>query len=1220
MGVSRITSYGIALALSVCLLSVPVSLADNPFLQGPESGSLCKIDSDCPPPTLSQDQVRECLEARCIRGSCAAVILTGKSLNEATTPSRLSCYAEPVVCSDQGKKTTLSDPSRRVAANEGNICLPSLPIANPCQEARCSNKECVPKSRANSENFACANPNPAAGPCGKGLCRDGQCKPAPDPAKQGTSCAEDEKKVCRTTKHTCSNAGSCDPKTTVDDGKECSPDPDGAGPERALLGQPASLPAPFLALFQGGSKPPSYNCNATGCTLEYCGNGKVDQPSEDCDGDAYRDGVARNLPCNKDTCKTGSIPPIGTCSASSFNPRAPEGVTILSEDFLICGTKGPINCGDMRPAAEARKSELLAQGYHAVVTGGLVTCDPWRGNPCQGAEPSRWALHEARVCYYSVCGDGKITPNEECDGSSFKGVVEKGATCDPKTCKVIPPPNELSCGDLSLSVSETLNRQWGLFDISISLSNKKDGVFQGHNGVAYIVIDQPQGFASQRAVNPMGNSWYDKNNWSCANLPTDPSTGLLINPEGKPSSSAWGCFKFYPEDAKKLLDSGSAVRDDNNPEFLIANSSITAAAYQGTTRPAIRLDSIPAIPAKGSWTATSNAKVFNPTRNPDIVNNFSGRLVCEPLDTCGDGKKGPSEECDGSVPAGLVEGSTCSNNCVIEFCGDGIINRDEECDGDLFRKDRPAGATCDPKSCRVVEKQCTWIAAFADWGLGVAGRAPSDTSLLQYARNERTNDWRYVPSCFLEKYQPLCKQRASGFDDTVGYTVFGSCSELAPTELANFLGVPQETAALAICNYLGPRSAQGQGRNSTLPQGCKPDSSKPIQFYMDESCRYAPPKAGVTVCGFAGVSWSPISLLVKPEVALEKDSTVVQFPLDPTLPASFSLWKASESAPLLVYDPDGTGAVTSARQLFGNYTFGGKTTNIADAKSSTLRSPWSNGYEALGLLDTNHDDVVSGDELKPLALWLDKNRDGISDKDEVVPAREFGITQLFYKNSLNVPNSKDVKLEKGFTRVVDSKELSGPSVDWFGETFTNRLEAAQALEAKLRAAMPRETMDALVSSLPEELRGNPLTFKPHQATDHSSDLSGYWLWHTKDKDGANHPGVFALEQKGDRVFGYNIVEAILADNKTGLKSSVRIIPAEGTITVSPNGERTLSMKLIDVTGEGTAVSTATLTSTGNSLSGKTRQEIIASGGDSPQSVSTEYEWTAVKFASDKAKQ
>lgn len=108
--------------------------------------------------------------------------------------------------------------------------------------------------------------------------------------------------------------------------------------------------------------------------------------------------------------------------------------------------------------------------------------------------------------------------------------------------------------------------------------------------------------------------------------------------------------------------------------------------------------------------------------------------------------------------------------------------------------------------------------------------------------------------------------------------------------------------------------------------------------------------------------------------------------------------------------------------------------------------------------------------------------------------------------------------------------------------------------------------------------------------------------------------MFVLQQKGIRVFGYNVIEAPLSNNERGLKSSLRIIPAVGEISIADKGERALTMTLLDFTDTGTAVSTARISPTGKSLSGETKQEIVSGAGEDAQSVSTEYELSAVKFA------
>jgi hypothetical protein len=76
---------------------------------------------------------------------------------------------------------------------------------------------------------------------------------------------------------------------------------------------------------------------------------------------------------------------------------------------------------------------------------------------------------------------------------------------------------------------------------------------------------------------------------------------------------------------------------------------------------------------------------------------------------------------------------------------------------------------------------------------------------------------------------------------------------------------------------------------------------------------------------------------------------------------------------LLVWDPLDQRQVKSGRQLFGHYTF---------------RLFSENGYEALARLDDNHDGKISGSELIGLAVWFDRDGDGVSSRFEVSPVHD----------------------------------------------------------------------------------------------------------------------------------------------------------------------------------------------------------------------------------------
>jgi hypothetical protein len=81
----------------------------------------------------------------------------------------------------------------------------------------------------------------------------------------------------------------------------------------------------------------------------------------------------------------------------------------------------------------------------------------------------------------------------------------------------------------------------------------------------------------------------------------------------------------------------------------------------------------------------------------------------------------------------------------------------------------------------------------------------------------------------------------------------------------------------------------------------------------------------------------------------------------------------------LVFDSTGRGEITSGLQMFGNVTFW---------------IFWRNGYEALRSLDDDNDGALRGAELNSLALWHDRNSNGVSEPGEVLSAADWGVTAL----------------------------------------------------------------------------------------------------------------------------------------------------------------------------------------------------------------------------------
>lgn len=128
----------------------------------------------------------------------------------------------------------------------------------------------------------------------------------------------------------------------------------------------------------------------------------------------------------------------------------------------------------------------------------------------------------------------------------------------------------------------------------------------------------------------------------------------------------------------------------------------------------------------------------------------------------------------------------------------------------------------------------------------------------------------------------------------------------------------------------------------------------------------------------------PITPLVVPldddvrPVHLVDRAARVTFDVDGSALSSSWTWITPRVA-WLVHAPDTRRPITSGLQLFGSVTFW---------------MFWENGYRALEALDDNQDGSLTGSELRGLALWHDRDSDGVSDKGEVADLAHWQIVAL----------------------------------------------------------------------------------------------------------------------------------------------------------------------------------------------------------------------------------
>jgi hypothetical protein len=155
---------------------------------------------------------------------------------------------------------------------------------------------------------------------------------------------------------------------------------------------------------------------------------------------------------------------------------------------------------------------------------------------------------------------------------------------------------------------------------------------------------------------------------------------------------------------------------------------------------------------------------------------------------------------------------------------------------------------------------------------------------------------------------------------------------------------------------------------------------------------------------------TPLIFSLKPNASLSDllSDRQVGFDLDGFATGRQWPWVRADTC-ILVWDPNRTGRITSGRQLFGSVTWW---------------MFWRNGYEPLGALDDNRDGVLSGAELKGIAVWRDANSNGVAEPGEVLPVEDFGIVAIAVK-----PREADgMLLRDGGINLRDGRSFT--TFDW----------------------------------------------------------------------------------------------------------------------------------------------------------------------------------------------
>jgi len=133
-------------------------------------------------------------------------------------------------------------------------------------------------------------------------------------------------------------------------------------------------------------------------------------------------------------------------------------------------------------------------------------------------------------------------------------------------------------------------------------------------------------------------------------------------------------------------------------------------------------------------------------------------------------------------------------------------------------------------------------------------------------------------------------------------------------------------------------------------------------------------------------------------------------------------WSDGKDA-FLVHDINKDGQVNDGSELFGSSTI------LKDGSKAT------DGYEALGALDVNKDNVINSQDTayNELKLWIDANQDGKVDDGEMMSLKDAGVESmnLTAKNDVSVDNGNIIGLESSFT--TTSGETHDMADVWFAE-------------------------------------------------------------------------------------------------------------------------------------------------------------------------------------------
>jgi len=480
-------------------------------------------------------------------------------------------------------------------------------------------------------------------------------------------------------------------------------------------------------------------------------------------------------------------------------------------------------------------------------------------------------------------------------------------------------------------------------------------------------------------------------------------------------------------------------------------------------------------------------------------------------------------------------------------------------------------------SCQKKSSDCVWATTYA-------AEITTHKAIIKNVMG-RAKDPKSVPSCLKQRWPKTgCEYQDYGAVSTL------KCASNTNATLQTFLGIPNTRTCIA------------QNKKGKCVRWS--EDSRGELYYMDSKCEIvANPGHLHNLCGYAGIVSTPISLIFGDSVVLRRDAKVVQFDLNPMYTGHYTIWRASAQAPLLVFDAERTKKIT-AKNLFGHWTFGGRTDDPfshAERDYAEIREPWRNGFEALGALDKNGDEKISGAELEALALWFDNDQDAVLDEGEFKTLQDVGITEVYYAGAEIEPTTSDLELTVGYLREGNGTKQAGASIDWFADTFDSERAAADAL-----ASLSVAHHDSVGAKAEDYLR-----FAPARVGSVQSDLSGFWTWILDSENNPLRPGMFAMQQDADgALHGYSVAEALLERNEFDLNSVIKTIAINGKVVSADGQNRKAIFSSRAADGSSELESDAELSADGMTLRGVSHQKLLGPNLSTDATVTMTYRWTA----------